>query len=320
MLLSLGGILLSEECVGILEVLVVLLGLSLVGLLTAGGLDVLGGVDVALLVGLLDGDAATEGTGLGGVAAADGAEVSGGTADAVEVLGHGDLHDELLGADLGQTVGAGDVVRDAQVLEVCTDVAGLVQIADVRSGAVGVDLVDGHGDHGTRLDRGDLLGGESVLALLTRIDVAVQLRPTAEVYRGKNDLLISEVFVCIFSNLAVHVMLLTGDVGLDLGLPDDGGVLLARADAYAITGDLRNYLEADRGRRALLTLGVEDDRVSVGQSGQGGKEECLGEHLDRLCGEEKKTKKRLSKGKSKECVEKKGRHSLLVEMNHRQGE
>lgn len=76
----------------------------------------------------------------------------------------------------------------------------------VGAGAVSVDLVDRDGHLPTGRDLGDGIGGEGVLGVLPNVDVSAKLGAPTLVY----------------------------DVGGDLGVTDDGGVLLAGADACAV--------------------------------------------------------------------------------------
>lgn len=82
-----------------------------------------GGVGAAVAVGLLDGEAAAEGAGEGVVAAADGADVAGGGADAVQVGGQRDFDREVLLFGLREAVDAWHVVGYGQGHEVGVGVA-----------------------------------------------------------------------------------------------------------------------------------------------------------------------------------------------------
>lgn len=99
-----------------------------------------------LAISLLDGEAATKGTSESVVAAADGADVSGRGANAVELLRHLDVDGEGLGLCLGEAEYARDVVGNLEGSECCLGIAGLVHVALEGAGAVGVDLVDGDGE------------------------------------------------------------------------------------------------------------------------------------------------------------------------------
>lgn len=76
----------------------------------------------------------------------------------------------------------------------------------VRAGTISVDLVDGDSHLSTGRDLGDSIGSEGVLGVLSNVDVSAKLSTST----------------------------LVGDVRGDLGITDDGGVLLARADGCAV--------------------------------------------------------------------------------------
>lgn len=88
------------------------------------------------------------------------------------------------------------------------ELTGLVEITDIGTSAVGVDLVDGDGHDGTGLDRRDGLCGESSLGVGSHVDVTGQFGSST----------------------------LGDDLGVDLGVADDGGVLLARRDRGTVAG------------------------------------------------------------------------------------
>lgn len=173
--------------------------------LTGGGLVAL----TASSIGLLDGEAATEGTSDSGVTAADGADIAGGGTDTVEVLGHLNVDGEALSLGLAQTVGTGNVVGHLELDEGGGRVGGDVEVALVGTGTVGIDLVDGDGEVGALLDSRDGFGGNGLLRLTADIDVAIDLSASAGV----------------------------DDVLLDLAVTDDGRVLLAGGNASAVTGE-----------------------------------------------------------------------------------
>jgi hypothetical protein len=100
-----------------------------------------------------------------------------------------------------------DIVRDSQVLADDAGIAGLVEVADVRASPVRVHLVDCDREFGPCLDLSDLAGGKCVFCILADVDVASELCSTA----------------------------LVDDIGRDLGVPDDGGVLLAGTDRRAVS-------------------------------------------------------------------------------------
>lgn len=87
-------------------------------------------------------------------------------------------------------------------------VAGLVEVALVRTGTVGVDLVDGDGELGALLHLRHAACGQLGFGLLAHIDVARDLSATARV----------------------------DNVLGDFRVADDGRVLLAGADVCAVTG------------------------------------------------------------------------------------
>ena len=103
------------------------------------------------------------------------------------------------------------MILNKAYLETDTSVAGLVKVADVRTSTVGVDLVDGDGELSAGLDLSDLLGSQGVLGVLADIDVATDLSSTARVH----------------------------DVGSDLGLTNNGSILLAGADRSTVSGNGR---------------------------------------------------------------------------------
>lgn len=103
-----------------------------------------------------------------------------------------------------------DIVRDSQVLADDAGIAGFVQVADVGASPVRVHLVNRDREFGPCLDRGDLARGKCVFRILADVDVAGELRPAA----------------------------LVDNIGLDLSVPDDGGVLLAGTDRSAVPCDI----------------------------------------------------------------------------------
>lgn len=184
--------------------------------LGGGGGDLRGDVGLYVGVDLLDGEAATERTGQGVVAAADGADVTSGSTGAIQSGGHGDGHVEVLGLGLGETVGTGDVVGDGErdLAGGTQGVTGRVHIAGIRTGAVGVDLVDGHGHGSVGLDLCDGSCGQSVLGVLANVDVAADFCPST----------------------------LVGNVGGDLSVTDQGRILLARANAGAVSCKVVDFI------------------------------------------------------------------------------
>lgn len=123
-----------------------------------------------------------------------------------DIVGHDDGHVEVDGLGLGETVGAGHVVLDGQVAGEDA-VGGRDEVAGKGAGAVGVDLVQGDGDLGAGLDGRDGVGADGVLLALGHVNVGVLLRPAAH----------------------------ADNVGVDLGVTDDGGVQLARVDGRAVS-------------------------------------------------------------------------------------
>lgn len=264
------GVLVSLDRV--LKVLLVLENLIVDTLQGLGGLDGLGSVGLLVGIGLLDGEAATERTGEGVVAASNGADVSGGGTEAVKVIGHLDGDVESLGLDLRKTVCAGDVVGDGQVLDVGVGVAALVEITNIRTSTVGVDLVDGNSEFTTSLNLSNLVGRDSVLSVLTNIDVTRDLSTTTLVH----------------------------NVGSDLGITNDGSVLLARVDSDAVASNFGVNLESHTVGRSVETLSTEDDRVSLCQGEKRRrKEKREGMHLEKGCNVNVPAQKKVFKEKVK---------------------
>lgn len=133
-----------------------------------------------------------------------------------------------MGLGLREPIGSWHVVRHSEVLEATlalfwanvacgtyrerdTGVASLIQITNVGTSTVGVNLVDGHRDLTPGLDLGDGLGRKSILGVLSDVDISRQFRAAT----------------------------LVDDIGLDFRIADDGGVLLAGVDGYAVAGDGR---------------------------------------------------------------------------------
>ena len=111
---------------------------------------------------------------------------------------------------------------------------GLVKIANVWAGTIGVDLVDGDCDGGSCLDLGDSSGSNHIFGVLSDIDVTSQLSTST----------------------------LVDDVGADFCLSDDGAVLLARVDGRAIPGKGQVNLETNTLRRTSNTLSSDNGTVS----------------------------------------------------------
>jgi len=247
------GVLVSLDRV--LKILLVLENLVVDTLQGLSGLDGLGSVGLLVGVSLLNGEAATERAGEGVVAASNSADVSGGGTEAVKVIRHLDGDVESLSLDLGQTVRAGDIVGNGQVLDVGVGVAALVEITNIRTSTVSVNLVDGNSEFTTSLNLSDLVGRNSVLSVLTNIDVTRDLSTTTLVH----------------------------DVGSDLSITNDGSILLARVDGDAVAGNLRIDLESDTVGRSVETLSTEDYRVSLCQGEKRRrKEKREGMHLEKV--------------------------------------
>ena len=158
-------------------------------------------------IGLLYREATTKGASDSSVAASDSADVTRGGTNAVEIIGHLHVDREVLSLSLRETVCAGNVVGDLELDEAGCCVASHVEIALVGTSAICIDLVDGDSELGALLDSRNLFGYNSLLGFASNIDVAINLCPAARVDN-------------VLRNLAVS---------------DDGGVLLARADASAVT-------------------------------------------------------------------------------------
>lgn len=135
------------------------------------------------------------------------------TTSAVQATRHGDRDVEVLGLGLREAVHARNVVGDFQggLTGGTQGVSGRVHVASKGTSAIGVDLVNRDGEFAAGLDLCDLAGGQGVLGVLADVDVAGQLRSSA----------------------------LVNDVGGNLGVSDQRGILLARADARAVSCDGR---------------------------------------------------------------------------------
>lgn len=162
-------------------------------------------------IGLLDSKASTKGTGNSVVAAADCADVSSRGTNAVELLWHLDVDLEVLLLGLAQAKGSRDVVGHLQWSKSRDGVAGLVHVALKGTGTIGVDLVDCDLHNGACLDLGHAASSELVLGLFANVDVSIDLSTTAGV----------------------------DDVGGDLVVSDNCGILLAGVDGGAITSNFR---------------------------------------------------------------------------------
>ena len=145
-------------------------------------------ISTASSVSLLDCKAASEGASDGGVAASDSADVAGRSSEAVEVVRHLDVDDEVLLLLLRQTERSGDVVGDLQGGEGSYSVASLVHVAFEGTGAIGVDLVKGDSQHGARGYLGHTTSCQFVLGLLADVYVAVDLSSSAGIDNVLGDL------------------------------------------------------------------------------------------------------------------------------------
>lgn len=92
--------------------------------------------------------------------------------------------------------------------ELAGSVASLVEITEIRTSTIGIDLMDSDLDLGTSLDLRHGLGGQVVFRALAHVNVALEFRAST----------------------------LVDDVGPNLSISDDGSVLLAWSDAGAISG------------------------------------------------------------------------------------
>lgn len=151
------------------------------------------------------------------------------TSSAVHVGRHLDSHVEVHSLGLGETVGTRHIVchLERNLAGSTQRVASGVHVAlalivsfcimgircfhnevsyCVRAGTVSVDLVDRDSHLSTGRDLGNSIGGEGVLGVLPNVDVSAKLSTSTLVY----------------------------DVRGDLGITDDGGILLAGADARAV--------------------------------------------------------------------------------------
>lgn len=144
---------------------------------------------------------------------------------------------------MGETVDTGDVVGDLErrLAGRAQAVSSGIHIASEGTGTVSVDLMDRHGELRAGLDLCNGSGGQGVLSVLAHIDVASNFRPSALVH----------------------------NVGGNLGIANEGGILLARADARAVPCESGVNLEADTGGRSCLSLHVEDLSVAVDQRDEG---------------------------------------------------
>lgn len=168
-------------------------------------------VGTASAVGLLDGEASAERTSNGIVAASDSADVSSGCTKAVELVRHLDVDDKILFLGLREAKGTRDIVGNLEWSESGDGIAGLVHVTLEWSGTISVHLVDGDSDGGTTRDLGHATSCELSLSLLSNVNVAINLSPSASIDN-------------VLSNFRVT---------------DDGSILLARGNSGAVAGNLR---------------------------------------------------------------------------------
>lgn len=90
-------------------------------------------------------------------------------------------------------------------------VASLIKITGVGASTVGIDLVDGHRNLASSFNLGDLISSQGVLGVLSNVDVSSKLGTAALVH----------------------------NVGFDFSIANDGGILLARVDGRAVSGNAR---------------------------------------------------------------------------------
>lgn len=73
------------------------------------------------------------------------------TSSACKISWHGNVDSKVLGLGLRETIDTRNVVGDGQVLGNNTGVSSGVNITDVWTSSIGVDLMDGDGHNGTGL-------------------------------------------------------------------------------------------------------------------------------------------------------------------------
>lgn len=95
-------------------------------------------------------------------------------------------------------------------LNVGVGVAALIQITHVWASTIGVDLMNSNGELTTSLNLGDLSSRNGILGVFSDINVTRQLSAAT----------------------------LVDDVGGDLCITNDSGILLARVDSDTVAGDL----------------------------------------------------------------------------------
>lgn len=99
-----------------------------------------GCVLATLSVSLLNSKAASKGTCDCSVAASYSADVTSGSANAVEVVRHRNVDCEVLLFGLRKSIGTGHVVGNLQWRELGGSVTGLVKVALVRAGTISINL------------------------------------------------------------------------------------------------------------------------------------------------------------------------------------
>jgi hypothetical protein len=134
------------------------------------------------------------------------------TSSACHVVGHRNVDGEVLCFSLREAVDTGNVVGDSEVSLACGAqfVSSHVHVTHVWTSPIGVDLVNGNCHNGSFLHSRHNAGGELILGLRADIDVASQLRTTT----------------------------LINDIGVNLCITNEGGILLARADSSAVSGEV----------------------------------------------------------------------------------
>lgn len=106
--------------------------------------------------------------------------------------------------------------------ELDTGVAGHVNVANIGASTIGVDLVEGDCDFAPSLDLRHGLRGQGILSVFPNVNVSLELCASTRV----------------------------DDIGFDLGISNDGRVLLARVDADAISSN--RGVDFKRGGGGLL--------------------------------------------------------------------
>lgn len=129
------------------------------------------------------------------------------TTCAFEITWHCDGNVEILSPGLREAVDSRNIVGHSQVLADEPGIAGLVQIAYIWPGTIGVYLMDRDSDLTASLDSGDGTLSQGILGVFPNVDIARKLRSST----------------------------LVDDIGFDLGITDDCGVHLAGTDRCAIS-------------------------------------------------------------------------------------